>query len=91
MSATPSAGSDAARNACSPEKPRRRTYKEQKEFEALENEILELEEKKSVLEAQMADSDFTKARKAGEEYTKAEERLNQAYERWSELAELSEN
>ena len=39
----------------------------------------------------MADSDFTKARKAGEEYTKAEERLNQAYERWSELAELSEN
>ena len=91
LSATPSAGSDAARNACSPEKPRRRTYKEQKEFEALENEILELEEKKSVLEAQMADSDFTKARKAGEEYTKAEERLNQAYERWSELAELSEN
>lgn len=91
LSATPSAGSDAARNACSPEKPRRRTYKEQKEFEALENEILELEEKKSVLEAQMADPDFTKARKAGEEYTKAEERLNQAYERWSELAELSEN
>ena len=91
LSATPSAGSDAARNACSLEKPRRRTYKEQKEFEALENEILELEEKKSVLEAQMADSDFTKARKAGEEYTKAEERLNQAYERWSELAELSEN
>ena len=71
-------------------KPKRRSFKEQKEFESLEAEILELEEKKSVLEAQMSDPDFAKARKAGEEYTKADARLNEAYERWSVLAELSD-
>ncbi len=71
-------------------KPKRRSFKEQKEYEALEAEIFELEDKKSVLEAQMADPDFSKARKAGEEYTKVDARLNEAYERWSALAELSD-
>ncbi|MBR1536773.1 MAG: hypothetical protein IJ630_07530, partial [Treponema sp.] len=58
------------------------------EFENLENEIMELEEKKSLLEEQMASSDFTVAQKAGEEYKFVEEKLNSDYARWEELAEL---
>ena len=85
-------------NACSEgetspsnkEKPkaRKKTFKEQKEFENLENEIMELEEKKSALDEQMASSDFTLAQKAGEEYKSVEEKLNSDYARWEVLAEL---
>ena len=39
----------------------------------------------------MADPDYEKARKAGEEYTASQNRLEEAYNRWSELAELSPN
>lgn len=89
-SATPSAGVSPPPATPLATKPKRRSFKEQKEYEALETQIFELEEKKSVLEAQMSDPDFSKARKAGEEYTKVDEQLNQAYERWSVLAELSD-
>lgn len=71
-----------------PEKKRRKTYKEQKEFEALETEIMELEDKKSSLEQDMTSSDFALVQKAGEEYKSVEERLSAAYKRWEELAEL---
>lgn len=67
---------------------RKKTFKEQKEFDELEKLIEELEEKKSELEALMADSDYTVAKKAGEDYSKVEETLQKSYERWEELAEL---
>lgn len=67
---------------------RKKTFKEQKEFDELEKLIEELEEKKSELEALMADSDYTIAKKAGEDYGKVEETLQKSYERWEELAEL---
>ncbi len=69
-------------------KPRKKTFKEQKEFENLETEIMELEERKSVLENEMASSDFTVAQKAGEEYKSVDEKLTADYARWEELAEL---
>jgi len=72
-------------------KVRRRTFKEQKEFESLEAEILELEEKKPDLEEKMASSDYSVSGKAGEQYTLLEQRLEQCYSRWSELAELADN
>ena len=72
----------------SKQKPRKKTFKEQKEFESLENEIMELEEKKSALETEMASSDFKIAQKAGEEYKFVEEKLAADYARWEELAEL---
>ena len=86
----------SAADACSegetspskPVKARKKTFKEQKEFENLETEIMELEEKKSELEQQMASSDFSVAQKAGEEYKSVEEKLAADYERWEELAEL---
>ncbi len=87
-SATPSAGDTPATPPA--QKPKRRSFKEQKEFEALEAEILELEDKKTALEGQMASADFSKARAAGEQYTAIEARLNEAYDRWSELAEMAD-
>ena len=82
-----SEGETSPSNGTKP-KARKKTFKEQKEFENLENEIMELEEKKSALEEQMASSDFTLAQKAGEEYKSVEEKLNSDYARWEELAEL---
>ncbi len=87
-SATPSAGDTPATPPA--QKPKRRSFKEQKEYEALEAEILELEDKKTALEGQMASADFAKARAAGEQYTAIEARLNEAYDRWSELAEMTD-
>ncbi|MBQ9623784.1 MAG: ABC-F family ATP-binding cassette domain-containing protein [Treponema sp.] len=71
-----------------PPKPRRKTFKEQKEFENLEAEIMELEEKKSKLEQLMTSSDFTVVQEAGEEYKTVEAKLTADYARWEELAEL---
>ena len=36
----------------------------------------------------MADSDYTKAQKAGQEYSELEAKLEAAYSRWEELADL---
>ncbi|MBR1912780.1 MAG: ABC-F family ATP-binding cassette domain-containing protein [Treponema sp.] len=70
-------------------KPRRRSFKEQKEFESLEAEIEQLEEKKAALEAEMASSDYEKAAAAGQEYKNVSSQLENDYERWETLAELS--
>ncbi len=67
---------------------RKKSFKEQKEFENLEKRIEELEEKKSLLETMMADSDYTKSQAAGNEYAEVEKELEGAYGRWEELAEL---
>ena len=69
-------------------KPRRKTFKEQKEFENLEAEIMELEERKSVLESEMTSSDYSVVQKAGEEYKTVEAKLTADYARWEILAEL---
>ena len=69
-------------------KKQKRTYKEQKEFEALENQILELEEEKSSLQEKMASSDYSIIKQAGDAYKIIEEKLNLAYDRWNVLAEL---
>ena len=67
---------------------RKKSFKEQKEFEELEKKIEELEGKKSELETLMADSDYTVAQKAGEDYRLVEDHLEKSYARWEELAEL---
>ncbi len=70
-------------------KKRKKTFKEQKEFEALENEISELEEKQKILEQKMSCSDYEVAMSAGNEYKKNSSRLEECYARWEELAELN--
>ena len=71
-------------------KPRRRSFKEQKEFESLEAEIAELEARKPQLEEAMADSDYTKSAAAGTEYANLCAQLEADYARWDELASLGD-
>lgn len=86
-SATPSADSNAARNACSPQTEQKKlTYKEQKEFEALDSEIPALEEEKTQLESQMS-TDFTNLSELTKKYNEISNLLEQKYKRWEELAE----
>ncbi len=68
------------------QKPRKLSFKEQKEFEALEIEIAQLEDKQKELEEQMNSSDYSIVQKAGEEYKKVSEKLEADYARWEELA-----
>ena len=88
LSATPSMGSNAAHNACSTVS-RKRTWKEQKEFESLESEILELEEKKSALEAKMSSGEKLDFESLSREYNTLTRELEAKYERWEELGLLS--
>lgn len=67
---------------------RKRSYKEQKEFEALEEEIMELEEKKSGLEAQMSSGEKLDFEALNREYGEVSSSLEGKYGRWEELASL---
>ncbi len=87
-SATLSAGSNAARNACS-ESPKKQklSFKEQKEFEQLDAEIPALEAEQKELEPLMASSDFAELQKASTRYNEIVKLLEEKYPRWEELAE----
>ncbi|MEE3314421.1 MAG: ATP-binding cassette domain-containing protein [Treponema sp.] len=74
----------AARN----ERPKKLSFKEQKELEALETEIADLEEKQKSLEEDMSSADYAKSSAAGTEYKKISARLETAYARWEELSSL---
>ena len=63
------------------------SFKEQKEFEQLNEEIPALEAEQKSLEAKMASSDFEEVRAAGERYKEIEALLEEKYPRWEELAE----
>ena len=63
------------------------SFKEQKEFEQLNEEIPALEAEQKSLEAKMASSDFDEVRVAGERYKEIEALLEEKYPRWEELAE----
>ncbi len=71
-----------------PVKKRKLSFREQKEFEALEPHIAELEEQQSALEAQMSSSDYAEANAAGIKYKEVSDELEKAYARWEELAAL---
>ncbi|SEQ27973.1 ATP-binding cassette, subfamily F, uup [Treponema bryantii] len=63
------------------------SFKEQKEFEQLNEEIPALEAEQKSLEEKMASSDFEEVRVAGERYKEIEALLEEKYPRWEELAE----
>ena len=69
-------------------KVRRKTFKEQKEFEEIEARIFSLEEELIQLEEQMSSSDYEVSKKAGERYTKLQSQLEKDYARWEELSAL---
>lgn len=67
---------------------RKRTFKEQKEFEAIEQEILILEDKKSALEKQMSSGEKVDFEALNREYAEVNGELEKKYGRWEELASL---
>ena len=71
---------------------RRRTYKEQQEYQALEEQIMEDEERKEELEALLSggETDFSKLGGLTEEYNALTAKLEASYLRWEELAELKD-
>ena len=85
-SATPSAGDTPATPPASSQK-KKLSFKEQKEFEQLNEEIPALEAEQKALEEKMSSSDFDEVRKAGDRYKEIDELLAEKYPRWEELAE----
>lgn len=67
---------------------RKRTFKEQKEFESIEQEILVLEDKKSALEKQMSSGEKVDFEALNREYAEVNCELEKKYQRWEELASL---
>ncbi len=70
-----------------PPQKKKLSFKEQKEFEQLNEEIPALEAEQKALEEKMASSDFDEVRKAGDRYKEIDALLEQKYPRWEELAE----
>lgn len=68
---------------------KKRTFKQQKEFEAVEQEILVLEEKKTALENQMSSGEKVDFEALNREYSEVNARLEEKYGRWEILASLS--
>ncbi len=69
-------------------KPKKLSFKEQKEFAALEADIEKLEARKTELEAALSsgESDFAKIRAWNDEYQSLSAALDAKYARWEELA-----
>lgn len=68
---------------------KKRTFKQQKEFEAVEQEIFVLEEKKTALENQMSSGEKVDFEALNREYSEVNARLEEKYSRWEILASLS--
>ena len=81
--------SEAKSSAPVQTRTRKLSYKEQREFEALEEKIMELEEKQKTLEEAMSSADYATSSAAGAEYTSIAKELESAYARWEELGSLA--
>lgn len=73
-----------------PNKKRKRSFKEQKEFESIEKDISNMEKRKSELETKMSATsiDFSCMEKNSKEYDLLLTELEEKYTRWEELADL---
>ena len=71
-------------------KPKKRSFKEQKEYEGIEAEIETLETRKGELESLLSggETDHVRLRALGEEFKTVSERLEERYGRWEYLASL---
>jgi len=74
------------------EKKKRLSYKEQQEWEQIEDVIAGLEQKKEQLEQEIADagSDFGKVQELYKEQEEVDKKLEETMERWEELSLLVE-
>jgi ATP-binding cassette subfamily F protein uup len=73
------------------DKPRRLSYKEQRELRSLEQQIDKMETRKADLAEQinLAGNDYQRYQQLAEELHQLEADLDAAVERWAELAELA--
>ena len=74
-------------SACATTPQKKLTFKEQKEFEALDAEIPQLEAEKTELEEQMSSGKNTNLAEVTKRYKEVCEALEKKYARWEELAE----
>lgn len=85
---------EVKKQASSQEKPKKKrmTYKEQKEFETIEDDIAAVEARLEEIteELNRTGSDFEKAQRLAEEEQELNEKLEYMIERWTYLTELSE-
>lgn len=74
----------------SPQKKKKMTFSERKEFELLEQRIFALEDRKGALEAELSSGIYERLQAAAQEYGTLTEELAASYARWEELAELEQ-
>lgn len=74
----------------SAEKPKKRSFREQKEFESIEDTIMALEEKKEELEARLAsgETDHLILAEIARELTETGDEIEKIYKRWEYLSNL---
>ncbi|MBU7318735.1 ABC-F family ATP-binding cassette domain-containing protein [Paenibacillus oleatilyticus] len=74
-------------------RPRKLSYKEQKEWDEIEDKIAGLEDRLAQVKQDIenAGSDYTKAQELFQEEQELTQRLEEAMERWTELSELVES
>lgn len=82
----------AEKSSYKKDKKRRLSYKEQQEWEGIEDKIAELEERKEQLEQEIATagSDLGKVQELYKEQEKVDQTLDETMERWEELSLLVE-
>lgn len=91
--ATNKSAQEAAKNAAPKSKPRKLSFKEQRELEGIEAQILAVEEEIARIEALFASPDFhrthaTQTNQLMAELAAAKEKSAQLYQRWEELESL---
>ncbi len=75
-----------------PKTPKKRSYKDQREYDMIEEKIMEADERVEIAQAKMSDpavlSDHEKMTKACEELDKAQAESARLYARWEELESM---
>ena len=79
--------SEPTTSVLTPVQKKKLSFKEQKEFEQLNEEIPALEAELKALEEKMSSSNFDEVRAAGDRYKEIDALLAEKYPRWEELAE----
>ena len=79
--------SEPTTSVLTPVQKKKLSFKEQKEFEQLNEEIPALEAEQKALEEKMSSSSFDEVRAAGDRYKEIDSLLAEKYPRWEELAE----
>ncbi|MCR4733924.1 MAG: ABC-F family ATP-binding cassette domain-containing protein [Treponema sp.] len=80
-------GNQSIKENAQAEKKKKLSFKEQKEFDQLNEQIPLLEKEQTELEEEMSSSDFSIVQKASNRYKEISSQLEEMYARWEELSE----